>query len=145
MKPLHLKSNGGLVKVYQMAEIGDGNTKVWFFKNAITNILSLQMVRQHYPVTYHCKHGQFVVHQVEYRKPNMIFQMHPSGLHIYDPKCSVFSFLTTVEGNMAHFIKHQIKGAEKAQTLYASLGFPSQCNFKWIIQANQIVDCPVTL
>ena len=70
------------MKVYQIATIGDGNTKVWFSKNAITNIFSLQMVRQHYPINYNCKCGQFVVDRVEYRKPNMIFQMHPSGLHI---------------------------------------------------------------
>ena len=44
---------------------------------------------------------------------------------------------------IAHFTKHQIAGAEKARTLQASLSFPSQHDFKWILQSNQIVDCPV--
>ena len=26
----------------------------------------------------------------------------------------------------------------------AGLGFPFQCDFKWILQSHQIVDCPVT-
>ena len=43
-KPLHLQSNGSTVTVYRKAEIGDGDTKVWFSKKAITNILSLKMV-----------------------------------------------------------------------------------------------------
>ena len=41
--------------------------------------------------------------------------------------------------------KHQIEGAEKARTLYMSLGFPSECNFEWILQSNQIMNCPVSI
>ena len=106
-------------------------------------IFSLKMVREWYPVSYDCERGQFVVHQVESGKPNLIFCMHPSRLHIYNPDGEVFSVVTTVEGNKAHFTKRQIAGAEKAWTLHASLGFPSQHDFKWILQSNQIVDCPV--
>ena len=73
----------------------------------------------------------------------MIFRMHPSGLHIHDPEGNVFSFVTTVKGNKVHFTKRQITGAEKARMLHASLGFPSQHDFKWILQSNQIVECPV--
>ena len=103
------------------------------------------MVRDHYPVTYDCDKSKFVVHRADSGKPNMVFCMHSSGLHIYDPDNTVFSFITTVNGNKAHFTKHQIEGAEKARSLHASLGSPSQCDFKWIVQSNQIVDCPMHL
>ena len=58
---------------------------------------------------------------------------------------SVFSFVTTIKGNEVHFTKHQIAGAEKAQTLHASLGFPVQHDFTWILQSNWIVECPITV
>ena len=100
--------------VRNVAEIGGTVAKVWLSKQAITNILSLKMVQDIYPVSYDCKRAQFVVQQTNFGKPNMIFQMHPSGLHIYDPTETDFSFVTTVEGNKAHFMKRQIEGAEKA-------------------------------
>jgi len=49
-----------------------------------------------------------------------------------------------VESNKLPFSKRQISGAEKARNLYASLGYPSTKDFKWILQSNQIKDCPVT-
>ena len=61
-KPLHLQSNWGTMTVHQVAEIGDGQIKVWFSKKAITNILSLKMICEHYHVSYDCEQGQFVVH-----------------------------------------------------------------------------------
>ena len=109
------------------------------------NILLLKMVREFYHISYNCERGQFIVHWSEHGKPNMVFRMHPSRLHIYDPDGELFCFATTVEGNKLHFTKHQIEGAEKAQTLYASFGFPSERDFKWILQLNQIMNCPVTI
>jgi hypothetical protein len=50
-----------------------------------------------------------------------------------------------VEGNKIPFTKRQIKSAEKARSLYASLGYPSMKDFKWILQSNQIKDSPVTV
>ena len=43
------------------------------------------------------------------------------------------------------FTKRQLKGAELARTLYSNLGYPSMKDFKWVIQSNQIKDCPVTV
>ena len=76
----------------------------------------------------------------------MIFWMHSSGVHYYDPRCSDnFSFVSTVESNKLPFTKQQILGVEQARNLYAGLGFPSNTDFKWMLRANQIKDCPVTL
>jgi hypothetical protein len=46
---------------------------------------------------------------------------------------------------MKLFSKRQIARADKARSLYASLGFPSTKDFLWILQSNQIKDCPVTV
>ena len=87
----------------------------------------------------------FVVHRESEKKPNMEFRMHESGLHYYDPRNEEFNFVNTVSGNKQGFTKRQIKGAEVARTLYAKLSYPSWKDFKWVIQSNQIKDCPVTV
>jgi hypothetical protein len=60
----------------------------------------------------------------------MVFKMQESGLHYHDPQGEDFSFITTVEGNKIPFTKQQSESAEKAQSLYASLGYPSVQDFK---------------
>ena len=107
-KPLHLQSNGGTMTVHQVAKIGDGQTKVWFSKKAITNILLLKMVHALYHISYNCEHGQFTVHGLEHGRPDMIFRMHPSGLHIYNLEGEVFSVAMVVECNKLHFTKCKI-------------------------------------
>jgi hypothetical protein len=87
----------------------------------------------------------FVVHREGIGKPNMHFKMHSSGLHYYDPKDNEFTFVNTVSENLQGFTKRQIKGAELAKVLYSNLGYPSMKDFRWIIQSNQIKDCPVTV
>ena len=72
--------------VHQVVEIGDGQIKVLFLMKAITNILLLKMFHELYHVSYDCERGQFTFHCLEYGRPDMIFRMHPSGLHIYDPE-----------------------------------------------------------
>ena len=75
----------------------------------------------------------------------MHFKMHPRGLHCYDPRSEDFSFVNTVSGNMEGLTRRQIKNAEVARTLYATLSYPSLKDFKWVIRSNQIKDCPVTV
>ncbi len=118
-EPLTLHSNGGSMEVSMMANIGKGKPSIWFSTKAITNILSLKEVIKTSRVTYDSYDEEFVVYQQGHGLPNMIFKMHSSGLHYYDPKRSEFSFVVTVEDNMKPFSKRQIVGAEKARNLYA--------------------------
>jgi hypothetical protein len=78
----------------------------------------------------------------------MVFKPHPSGLHVYNPDDprghASYSFVKTVEENMAMFTKHQIVNAESARKLQAGMAYPSIPDLKWIVQSNQIKDCPVT-
>jgi hypothetical protein len=75
----------------------------------------------------------------------MEFWMHKSGLHYFDPRDSKFTFINTLSKNEAGFTKRQIRDAKVARSLYSKLNYPSWKVFKWIIQSNQIKDCPVTV
>jgi hypothetical protein len=75
----------------------------------------------------------------------MEFQMHESGLHYFQPGKEAFVSVNTVSGNKEGYTRRQLKGAESARVLYAKLGYPSQRDFKWVIQSNQINNCPVTV
>ena len=133
------------MKVDEVADIGEGQPPVWFSKRAITNILSLKDVITRYEVGDDSQEKAFVIYQEERGLPNMLFKMHGSGLHYFDPRNQDFGFVTTVEDNKLPFTKRQILGAQKARNLYASLGYPSLKDFKWILQSSQIKDCPVTI
>jgi hypothetical protein len=143
---MRLQSNGGKMTVKNKATIDGYQSDVWFSKDAITNILSLDNLTKQYQVTYDSKVStDFVVHRELEGKPNMVFRKHSSGLHLFDPRGKDFVFVNTVSGNKEGFSQRQIKGAESARTLYAKLGYPSIKDFKWVIQSNQITDCPVTV
>ena len=118
---------------------------VWYSKRAITNILSLADVKKQYHVTYNSNDSAFIVHRQEHGLEDMVFMEHRSGLHYYDPRGRNLAFVTTVGGNKTLFTKRQVDGAERAHVLYASLSYPSVKDFKWILRANQIKDCPVTV
>jgi hypothetical protein len=133
------------MKVHQIADIGRGQLPVWFSKRAITNILSLKEVVKTYRVIYDSSDSAFFVLREDIGLPNMIFKMHSSGLHYYDPSREEFSFVVTVEDTMAPFNKRQILGADKARTFNACLAFPSLPDYKWILRSGQVDECPVSM
>ena len=73
---------------------------------------------------------QFIVHQKEHGKTDMLFKMHSSSLHYYNPSNEDFNFINTVGGNKAVFTKRPIANADKARELYASLAYPSNADYK---------------
>jgi hypothetical protein len=88
----------------------------------------------------------FVVQRESQGKPNIEFRMHKCGLHYYDLRNEKhLAFVNTGSEKKEGFMKRQIKGAELARTLYKTLSYPSMKDFKWVIQINQIKDCPVTV
>lgn len=140
-----VKSNGGTLMVKQKATLDGYHSKVWFKKRAVTNILALANVTKQYRVTYDSGNDKgFVVHRSEFGLPDMRFQLHRSGLHIYDPKMEQLTFVNTVEQNMQAFTKRQIASAHEAKSLYAKLAYPSIKDFEWTVISNQIQDCPIT-
>jgi len=140
-----VRSNGGQLIVDQQATVTGYNQKVWFSSKAITNIIALHNIIQQYKVTYDSTERMFVVHREKFNKPNMEFKMQANGLHVYEPRNESYTFISTVAGNKEGFSQRQIKGAESARELYSTLGFPSMKDFKWVVQSNQILNCPVTV
>jgi hypothetical protein len=74
----------------------------------MTNIICLKNLIRLYRVTYDSKNWMaFIVHREEFGLLNMIFDMHPCGLHVYYPKKSngQYGFVQTVAENMKLFTK----------------------------------------
>ena len=142
-----LHSNGGNMSVTKKASVAGYHLEVWFSSRAITNIIGLSNLIKQYRVTYDSRDLAFVVHRESAGKPNMIFKMHESGLHYYDPREPGHhkTFLNTVAENKEGFTKRQLKGAEQARALYSTLNYPSLKDFRWVVRTNQIQDCPVTV
>ena len=87
-------------------------------------------VIQQYRVTYDSEDKMFIVHREAEGKPNMVFRMHKSRLHYYDPRNKHFAFINLVSGNKKGYTQIQVKGAEVARTLYAKLCYPYWKDFK---------------
>jgi hypothetical protein len=145
-RQLQLASNGGNQPISEVADFNRFNKEVWYSEDMITNILSLSLVKREYSISYDGE--DFIIHQGKHGYADMVFKPHPSGLHVYDPDDpwghASYSFVKSVEENMAMFTKHQIVNAELARKLQAGMVYPSIPDLKWVVQSNQIKDCPVT-
>jgi hypothetical protein len=145
-RQLKLTSNGGNLPISEVADFDGFNKEVWYSEDAITNILSLSLVKHEYSISYDGE--DFIIHQAKHGYADMMFKPHPSGLHMYDPDDprghASYSFVETVEENMTMFTKRQIVNAKLACKLQAGMAYPSIPDLKWVVQSNQIKDCPVT-
>jgi hypothetical protein len=145
-RQLQLTSNGGNLPISEVADFDGFNKEVWYSEDAINNILSLSLVKHEYSISYDGE--DFIIHRAKHGYADMVFKPHPSGLHVYDPDDpwghASYSFVKTVKENMAMFTKRQIVNAELARKLQAGMAYPSISDLKWVVQSNQIKDCPVT-
>ena len=73
----------------------------------------------------------------------MQFRMHESGLYYFDPRYQKLNFFNTVSDTKEGFTVRQIKGVEVSRILYATLIYPSDKDYKWVICSNHINKCPV--
>ena len=112
----------------------------------MTNILSFLLVMSEHDITY--DGDAFIIYRAAKGFPDMVFQPHESGLHVYDPEdargLASYSFMETVESNMALFTKCQIHSVNRVRKLQAGLAFPSDSDMLWALQSNMIKDCPLT-
>jgi hypothetical protein len=87
----------------------------------------------------------FVVHRTQFGLLDLLFEMHPCGLHVcYPEKMGGFGFIQTLKDNMKLFNKQQIAGAALAKDLYEKMIFPSTADFRPIISAGGIPGCEAT-
>jgi hypothetical protein len=110
---LQMTSNGGGLNITKKCKIPGYKYLVWYSKKAITNIICLKNHIKCYRVTYNSKvDTTFLVHRIAFGLPDMLFEMHPCGLHVCYPKNMVeLGFVQTVEDNMKLFSKQQIARA----------------------------------
>ena len=104
-------------------------------KTAINNIICLKNLIKCYRETYDSKlDTTFVVHCSAFGLPDLLFEMHPCGMHVcYPKKMGQLGFVQTVHDNMKLFSKRQIAGAVKARELYNKLIFPLTSDFRAIV------------
>jgi hypothetical protein len=85
----------------------------------------------------------------------MKFREYKSGLYYYDASehraasnptstSEDYIFLNTVAGSKANLTQREIKGADKARTLYRKIGHPAEQEYNEILDNNSIRNCPVT-
>jgi hypothetical protein len=117
---LLMMSNGNGLKITKKCKIPGYKYLAWFSKKAITNIFCLKNLIKCYQVTYDSKlDTTFVIHRSAFGLPDLLFEMHPCGLHVcYPKKMGEFGFVQTVESSMKLFSKQQIAGAVQGRDLY---------------------------
>jgi hypothetical protein len=88
-RAMNMLSNRGGLQIPKECMVSGYDFWVWLTTRAMTNIICLKNLIRLYQVTYDSKRRTaFVVHWEEFGLPNMIFDMHPCGLHVYYPKKS---------------------------------------------------------
>ena len=104
VRKLSLQGNGGTLPIKHIANYDGFEESVFFFVNAMTNILSLSQVKREYEVSYNSE--DFIIHRAKHGYTDMVFKPHPSGLHVYDEddpqSYASYSFIATVE-ETCHF------------------------------------------
>ena len=142
----NIRSSESPMVLKKVANFEGFEIETWFSGNAMTNILSFLLVKSEYDITY--DGDVFIIHRAAKGFPDMVFKPHTSGLHVYDPEdtsgLASYSFMETVESNMALFTKRQIHSANQVRNLQAGLAFPSDSDMTWALQSNMIKDCPLT-
>ena len=147
-RALNMSSNGGGLRITKECMVPGYEFWMWFTKRAMTNIICLKNIIRLYRVTYDSERGtRFIVHREEHGLPNMIFEMHPCGLHVYYPEKvdGKYSFVQTVADNMKLFTKRQVEGAVRARHLYETIGYPSEADFEAMLRVGGIGGCTVTV
>ncbi len=142
-----MTSNGGGLRITEKCKIPGYKYKVWYSKKAITSIICLKNLIKCYRMTYDSKvDTTFVVHRSAYGLPDLLFEMHPCGLHVcYPKKMGWFGFVQTVHDNMKLFSKQQIAEAIKARELCEKLIFPSTSDLRAIVSAGGVPGSDVTI
>jgi hypothetical protein len=83
VRQLKLTSNGCNLPISEVADFDGFNKEVLYLEDAITNILSLSLVKGQHSISYDGE--DFIIHQAKHGYADMVFKPHLSGLHVYDP------------------------------------------------------------
>jgi hypothetical protein len=125
-KQMVLKSNGGKLPINEVANFEGFKRETWFLRNAMTNILSISLVKSEYNITY--DEDAFIIHRAAKGYSDMVFKPHKCGLHVYDPDDprGHYSFMETVEKNGIKIPK-QIMSGKVVHYKFCAMGFGQYC------------------
>ena len=138
-----VKGNGGDLETHKKAYV-ENYREVWFDERAITNIMSLNNVKEKFIVTYDSdRDGTFPVHKTN--GVNIKFGMHRNGLHYHDTVNRQVTMVQTVTENEKDYSKRQLTDAKTARELYAKVGYPLIKDLANMVKKNMIMNCPVTI
>ena len=132
------------MEVLHQATVNGYHSSVWFSENGITNIIALNNLRTQYLVIYRSNTMVFTVNRESKGKPRMQFRMHERGLHYFNLRYQEFTFVKTISENKEFLAAIQIKSVETAMALCATIIYPSDKDYTWVINRNHIKNCPVT-
>jgi hypothetical protein len=130
-------------------EFGD----VWFDKDAIANIFGFAELKKKCRITYDSdKEDAFLVHT---ENGLIKFEASPQGLYRYKVSQNYLdglkemvqetsNIVTTVAENRKNYTQRQFDRAKEARKLYHNLGTPTVQNFKALLKANMVANCPIT-
>ena len=105
-------------------------------------------ITKQYKVTYDSNYNMFFVHRKESGIPNMELRIYALVSHVYhpnDPNESNITFINTLSENMKEFTKRETNGENMARQLYSKMLYPSNMDFRWMIQNNNINKCDVVV
>ena len=120
-EPMTLHGNGGQVTTTHKCKVINLKQEVWFHPEYITNVLSLEIIKNQYRISYDSeKDAAFVVHRPG--KINLRFECHKNVLQYLYVGRKQLSLVSTVQENKEGFSTRQIKDAEVDRYLYHKVG-----------------------
>ena len=153
---LILAVNAGMKQNNMKAHVPScGN--VWFDQDAIANMFSFANMKKKYQITYDSnKEDAFKVHM---NGKILEFKVTPQGLchcstgkdylekikKAKQKKQETSNMMDTVQENRKNYTQHQFEHAKSACKLCHNVGTPAVKNFKSLLKANMIKNCPVTI
>ncbi len=104
---------------------------MWYYHDALTNILSLNNVTKKFRVTDDSAQGDhFTVHKADQL---IHFDKNDNDLFYHDAINRQITLLNTVAENEQGFSKRQLQQARYARKVYGSIGYPSMHDFKQMV------------
>jgi hypothetical protein len=139
-------------------QVGDyGSISAWFILEGIANIFLMNKLEKKYQITYNSWEGYYVVHTASspvrfYKDENSLpyVDLEKSSeegavlLVQTGSKEAANLFAQTIWQNYEGYTKREILQAKEARCTMGMIGNPSKSDFKGMVRANMIKNCPVS-
>ena len=153
---IQMNTNVGSRLIKKKGKVPGIKDDPWFDSNSKANVFSFARLSEQYKITCDTSKEQaFLVHtengiiKIKKTKKGLYYgtfsDNYKKQLQDETKEEQELQMVMTLEGNKANYTPQQIEEARRARTLYHNIGAPSIKNYKAIIQANAIKNCPVTI